>query len=73
MLMIAIYSGNEIREIRKALDMTPTDFGSYVGVSASAVCRWEKGNRLVPKVESLRKINELAAKAIKKGLVLQEA
>ena len=35
----------KIKELRKKLDMTLTDFASVLGVSVSAVQRWEAGSR----------------------------
>ena len=59
MVMIAIYTGKEITKLREALGMSPTEFAAKLGVSQSAVTRWEMGNR-VPRVQTLIKMNALA-------------
>ena len=39
---------NRIKEIRKSLGLNQEDFGSRMGVSNSAVSKWEKGENAVP-------------------------
>lgn len=64
MFMITIYESKEIEGIRRKLGMTPKEFAEELGVSVAAVSRWKRGNRL-PKIETLRKINDLAQRANK--------
>jgi DNA-binding XRE family transcriptional regulator len=39
-------NGDELKFIRKYLDMTTTEFGKIFGVSHVAVLNWEKGTRI---------------------------
>lgn len=39
---------NRIKELRKALDLKQEEFGSKLGVSNTAVSKWEKGENIVP-------------------------
>jgi DNA-binding transcriptional regulator YiaG len=55
-------TASQIAAIRRALNMSPTEFAFRLGVSASAVCYWEKGLRH-PKFDTMKKINNLARKA----------
>src|SRR5947207_1252818 len=44
-----LLTGDEIRFIRKYLEMSTTEFGKILGVSHVAVLKWESGeNRVVP-------------------------
>lgn len=36
-------TGKELRFLRRQMDLTQADLGSYVGLSAQQVARWEKG------------------------------
>ena len=67
MVMITLYEPNEIEGIRKALGMTPKQFADELGVSIAAVSRWKHGSRL-PRMETLRKLNDLVANKSKKRL-----
>jgi len=49
--------GNRIKKIRKALDMTQTDFAKAIGVSKRAVQEWEAGRRS-PSEPVLRQIEQ---------------
>lgn len=40
-------TGDELRFIRKFLNMTMTDFGKAFGVTHVAVLKWEKGERFI--------------------------
>jgi DNA-binding transcriptional regulator YiaG len=62
MRMIMVFNGTEIAELRARLRMTPTEFAAALGVTASAVCYWEKDQRS-PRIEIMQRINDLAKKA----------
>lgn len=59
-------TGDELRYIRKHLQMTTTEFGKTFGVSHVAVLKWESGkNRISPPLElciRLHVLNYLRAK-----------
>ena len=55
-------TGPLIKKIREALEMTPTEFASRLGVSAAAVARWETGSRK-PRLDSMRKLRTMGRKA----------
>jgi transcriptional regulator with XRE-family HTH domain len=44
-------SGNELKFIRKFLNMTTTEFGKVFGVSHVAVLKWERGTRAHPSTD----------------------
>ena len=44
-------NGNELRFIRKYLDISTTEFGKIFGVSHVAVIKWEKGTRANPSTD----------------------
>jgi DNA-binding transcriptional regulator YiaG len=52
----------QIREIRKALGLNTTEFGTKLGVTANTVARWELGDRH-PRYDTMRRLNELAQEA----------
>lgn len=39
---------NRLSAVRKAVDLNQADFGSRLGVTGSAISRWEKGERDIP-------------------------
>ena len=43
MLIFYITIADKIREFRAKNNMSMKDFGKMIGVSAQAVCKWEKG------------------------------
>ena len=49
----------KIRRLRAWLDMTTTEFGALVGVSANTISRWEAGDRH-PNYERMKDLNDLA-------------
>jgi DNA-binding transcriptional regulator YiaG len=61
-MAMLILTGSDIRSIREALLLSPTDFAAKLGVSASAVSRWEneKGH---PTIRKMMAINRMAEKA----------
>lgn len=56
--MVIMFEANEIKALREALGLTPTQFAFRLGVSASAVCYWEKGKKC-PRPRIMRLLNEL--------------
>jgi DNA-binding transcriptional regulator YiaG len=68
MATIAIFTADEICELRRRLGLSPTAFAARLKVSASAVSRWEKGER-VPKVEPLIEMTKMA---IEVGMISDE-
>ena len=60
---------DQIRQVRKALGMNTTEFAHELGVTVNAVARWEMGDRN-PRRETMEKLNHLAVKARRAGLVL---
>ena len=55
--MSVVFSAEQVRQLRLALDMTQEELASVLGVSLSTVCRWEQ-NRSSP--------SKLAMAALKK-------
>jgi len=47
----ALLNGDELKFIRKYLDMSTTEFGKIFGVSHVAVVKWEKGTRANPSTD----------------------
>ena len=58
-----------ITTLREALSCTQQEFGARIGVDKMTVSRWERGT-LKPSEESLKAIEELRHKAVRKGVVL---
>jgi DNA-binding transcriptional regulator YiaG len=69
---MSMFTGKQIAAIREALGMSRTQFAALLDVSEGAVWRWECDDRH-PRFDTMRKINELAKQAAKKGFVLQSA
>lgn len=40
--------GNRLAELRRARGLTQKELAAAAGVTAAAVCRWERGNRDIP-------------------------
>ncbi len=55
----------EIKELRLYLGLDQTEFGSLVGCTKAAVCRWENGDRR-PLFNPMVKLNEVWTQARKK-------
>lgn len=68
--MLTVYTGAQITALREQLDMSPTEFAAALGVSASAVCYWERG-RNSPRMRTLLRMNEMA-RAHAKGIPSSE-
>jgi DNA-binding XRE family transcriptional regulator len=47
----ALLNGDELKFIRKYLDMSTTEFGKIFGVTHVAVVKWEKGTRANPSTD----------------------
>lgn len=63
-----MFTPQEIRELRHALEMNTTEFATVLGVTGvtvNTVARWEIGDRH-PKRTTMIRLNELAAKSAKK-------
>lgn len=58
-----------ITTLREALGCTQQEFGERIGVDKMTVSRWERGT-LKPRDASLKAIEELRRKAVRKGVVL---
>lgn len=58
-----------ITTLREALGCTQLEFGERIGVDKMTVSRWERGT-LKPSEESLKAIEELRRKAVRKGVIL---
>ena len=39
---------DRIKELRKSLGMNQAEFGSKIGISNTAVSKWEKGENTIP-------------------------
>jgi transcriptional regulator with XRE-family HTH domain/superfamily II DNA or RNA helicase len=57
-------TGEEIKELRKAMGLTQQEFAAELGVSFAAVNRWERG-RNAPQLDRLTRIRELYAAHLK--------
>lgn len=53
-----ITTGQNIRDIRKSLNLTQKEFGEKIGVSRSCVEKWEVKN-YEPDFKTLRKMKEV--------------
>jgi DNA-binding transcriptional regulator YiaG len=47
------WSGQRIRTIRRALDMTHVEFAFYLGVSVGTLSRWENGKAVPSRLAEL--------------------
>jgi DNA-binding transcriptional regulator YiaG len=54
-------TSDDIKEIRKAMGLTPTEFAARFGVSASTVCLWEQG-KTHPRWKKMLKLNAMREK-----------
>ena len=50
-------TGQKIKEIREYCHLTQADFAEQLGVTKSAVCKWERGVK-TPSLENVVKIME---------------
>lgn len=57
-----MFEAEEIRAIRKALDLNTTEFATRLGVTENCVRRWELGDR-TPRKEHMRTLNDLDKEA----------
>lgn len=67
--MGVMFTPEDIKDLRRRLNLTLQEFGALLGVSKSTVSYWEMGDRH-PKYSTLVKLNDLARKHRDAGPVL---
>jgi transcriptional regulator with XRE-family HTH domain len=53
--MVGVISGDLIREARLRADLTQAELGARLGISQSAIARWERGE-VLPSLEKVREV-----------------
>ena len=58
-------SSEQIKELRKHLGLTQTEFAEKIGVHLQTVSRWERGE-MIPRGLALKALKQLAKRTAKK-------